>query len=257
MAVSANRQKLSVTGIEWLQAVEMPLTIHPLSNKEEPEVLAFLAARPVHTVIMDGFIRDNGLKSELNRGTFYGCRDARGKLEGVALIGHATLIETRSEAALAAFARFARNCPFAYMVLGESVKIATFWNHFAQGKDRPRRVCRELLFEQKYAGSRHRQVQGLRLATPDDLSTLLPLYAQLHFEESGVNMLETDPKGYRRRWLRRIEQNRVWVWMRDGQLIFNADIVSKTPSCVYLRRRVCSPGGARQRLRFKLPVSTQ
>jgi len=82
------------------------LAAHVLTTGEESEVLSFLSARPVHTVIMASFIRDNGLVSPLNRGTFYGCRDEEGRLVGVALIGHATLVETESDDALAAFARW-------------------------------------------------------------------------------------------------------------------------------------------------------
>src|SRR5919198_5140248 len=83
------------------------LTVQALADGHKEEVLEFLAARPVHTVVMAGFIRDNGLVSPLNRGTFYACRDAEGRLEGVALVGHVTLIETDQEAALEAFARLA------------------------------------------------------------------------------------------------------------------------------------------------------
>ena len=44
-----------------------------------------------HTYSRNGkLIRDNGIVSSLNRGTFYGCRDLNGNLEGVALVGHAT-----------------------------------------------------------------------------------------------------------------------------------------------------------------------
>lgn len=37
-----------------------PLTVEPLANGEEAEVLAFLAARPLHTVVMAGSVRDHG-----------------------------------------------------------------------------------------------------------------------------------------------------------------------------------------------------
>src|SRR5689334_2357107 len=63
------------------------------SAKDKTEALTFLATRPVHTVALRGFIRDNGLESSRNRGKFYGYRNCEGQLEGVALIGHATLVE--------------------------------------------------------------------------------------------------------------------------------------------------------------------
>src|SRR6185436_20691196 len=75
-----------------LRAVEVITS--RLTDADEEEVLNFLSRRPIHTVAMVGFIHDNGLVSTLNRGTFYGCRNYEGNLEGVALIGHATLLET-------------------------------------------------------------------------------------------------------------------------------------------------------------------
>ncbi|MEK6302124.1 MAG: GNAT family N-acetyltransferase [Acidobacteriota bacterium] len=241
MSLSADQQNFAASAQEWDGAVEEPLTIHPLAGEHEAEALAFLAARPVHTVFMSGCIRDNGVVSELNRGTFYGCRNLEGRLEGVALIGHATLVETRSDAALAAFARFARGCPLAYMILGEQEKVELFWNHFARDEHKPHRVCREILFEQKFPLEGYEKVRGLCLATADDLPALLPVYGAMIAEESGVNPLDVDPDGYRERWLRRIEQDRVWVWMEDGRLIFNADIISDTPECIYLEGVYVSP----------------
>src|SRR5687768_17407400 len=105
------------------QPIELPtgastsLRVQPLGVENEPEVLAFLAGRPAHTVFILGFIHDNGLESPLNRGTFYGYRDGQGRLEGVALIGHVTLVEARTQDALEAFARVAQECPFAHMIL--------------------------------------------------------------------------------------------------------------------------------------------
>ncbi len=45
-------------------------TISELNNGDEAEVLEFLAANPLHTVFMASQIRDNGLASPNNRGSF-------------------------------------------------------------------------------------------------------------------------------------------------------------------------------------------
>src|ERR1700674_2963497 len=79
-----------------------------LNASHEREVMDFLGQRPIHTVAMIGFINDNGIVSPLNRGTFYGCRNLQGQLEGVALVGHATLMETTSDRALEALAQIAQ-----------------------------------------------------------------------------------------------------------------------------------------------------
>ncbi|MCA1631294.1 MAG: GNAT family N-acetyltransferase [Acidobacteria bacterium] len=62
-------------------SLETHISAEPLSRSDERAALAFLAERPLHTVIMASFIRDNGLKSPLNRGTFYACRDEKGRLD--------------------------------------------------------------------------------------------------------------------------------------------------------------------------------
>lgn len=210
------------------------LTVHTLGAENEAEVLAFLAERPIHTVFMSGFIHDNGLVSELNRGTFYGCRNWLGRLEGVALIGHFTLMETRSEAAIASFAQLGQACPSAHMILGEEDKIQSFWSHFAQAGRAPRRVCRELLFELQSPIEALEPVSGLRHATPADLRLILPVFAQLVFQETGADPLDLDPSGFSERCLRRIEQGRVWVWIQNERLIFSANVVSESPDVIYL-----------------------
>jgi predicted GNAT family acetyltransferase len=210
------------------------LTVAPLDGGHRQEVLDFLAERPLHTVIMSSFVRDNGLVSPLNRGTFYACRDEEGKLEGVALIGHATLVEARTEEALAAFARLARESRSGHVILGEQEKVGRFWDYYAAGEESPRLLCREMLLEQCWPVAVREEVKGLRLATADDLDLVVPVQAEMAYEESGVNPLERDPEGFRRRCARRIELGRVWVWVEDGRLIFKAEIISETPEVIYL-----------------------
>jgi uncharacterized protein len=214
---------------------DQSLIVDRLSAGHRDEVLSFLAARPVHTVFMAGLIRDNGLMSPLNRGAFYGCRAQDGRLEGVALIGHATLIEARSERALASFARLAQNCSLSHLIRGEEHEVESFWNSYAPEAGRePFLICREMLFEHRGPVKPQRAVAGLRQATLDDLAMVMTINAELAFEECGVNPLERDALGFRQRTARRIEQGRVRVWVENGQLIFKTDIVSDTPEAAYL-----------------------
>lgn len=205
-----------------------------LAEEHKAEVLAFLSERPLHTVYLTGYILDNGIISPLNRGSFYGYRNAEGKLEGVALIGHATLFEIRSGEALAAFASLAQGSTRTHMLMGEMEKVELFWNLYGEGGQAPRLICRELLFEQRFPVEVKKPVVGLRRATLRDLEMLLPVHARMAYEESGVNPLEKDPSGFRLRCARRIEQGRVWVLIENGRLLFKADIMSDTPDVVYL-----------------------
>lgn len=214
---------------------------HVLAPGAEEEVAAFLAERPVHTVFMASLIRDNGLVSPLNRGSFYACRDRERRLEGVALIGHATLIEARSEAALAAFARLAQDCSLAHLIRGEQEKVEYFWSRYSEAGRTPRLVCRELLLEQRVPPVLRRYVKGLRRARPADIGQIIEVNAAMAFEESGVNPMERDPEGFRRRTARRIEQGRYWIWTERGRLIFKADVIAETPEASYLEGIYVNP----------------
>ncbi len=218
----------------FLPQPNLALMVSALSDAEEKEVLGFLAERPIHTVIMTGMIRDNGLVSEHNRGTFYGCRNSEGRLEGVALVGHATLIEARTRAAIRELALTAQIHDSLHMFMAEQETAETFWNSYADEGQPMRFACRELLFELKHGLEDHSAVHGLRLATSDDLNLVAPVHAAMAEEESKVNPLEADREGFLARCLRRIEQGRVWVVVREGQLLFKADVQAETPDMIYL-----------------------
>ncbi|MEK6282903.1 MAG: GNAT family N-acetyltransferase [Acidobacteriota bacterium] len=205
-----------------------------LNASHEKEVRDFLARRPMHTVAMVGLINDNGLVSSFNRGTFYGCRNVQGQLEGVALIGHATLMETTSDRALEALARIAQTCTTGHLIMGEKERIDEFWNYYAEAGQDMRLACRELLFELRWPVEARAEVPNLRVATAADLELIIPVQAQMAFDESGVNPLERDTEGFRRRCARRIEQGRTWVLIEAGKLIFKAEIVSDTSAVIYL-----------------------
>lgn len=208
--------------------------VERLENSDAAEVLQFLSQRSIHTVTMMSLIRDNGIVSAFNRGTFYGCRDLQGQLEGIALVGHATLMETVSDRALAALAQVARECPNTHMIMGEKERVADFWTHYSDAGRRQRLACREWLLEFSRPTEAREPVSDLRQATVEELELVMPIQAELAFAESGVNPMDVDPEGFRQRCLRRIEQGRTWVVIENGLLIFKADVISKTPEVIYL-----------------------
>lgn len=217
-----------------LPAPELAATVTELTERDRAEVLALLAERPVHTVGMAGLIRDNGMVSEHHRGTFYGCRNSEGRLEGVALVGHHTLVEARTRRALAEFALVAQVCPRTHMIMGEVETVEEFWNHYADEGRRMRHACREILFELRRPVEGFAEAEGLRPATAAEVDLIAPVQAELAEAESGVNPLSVDPEGFVRRCLRRIEQGRTWVVVSDGRLVFKADVQADTPEVVYL-----------------------
>ncbi|HVF44903.1 MAG TPA: GNAT family N-acetyltransferase [Pyrinomonadaceae bacterium] len=229
------------------RAAGQALLVHPLTERhDETEVLDFLAERPVHNVVMSGLIRDNGLESPFNRGTFYACRDSSGALSGVALVGHATFVEARTEGALREFAALAQKERDAHMILGEQGLIRRFWGHYAGAGQTPRLFCRELLFEQRWPVEACEPVPDLRRATLDDLMLVMPVHAAMAYEESGVNPLDVDLAGFRLRCARRIEHGRVWVLVEDGNLVFKADVASETPECTYVEGVYVEPASRKR-----------
>jgi ribosomal protein S18 acetylase RimI-like enzyme len=178
-------------------------SIQELKGGQEPEVLRFLEARPLQTVFLRGFILDNGLDSQLNRGAFYGYRNGNGGLEGVALIGHATLFETRSLSAIRQFGYHARLHRNIHLIMGEQHSVHIFWNALVASSE----------------------------AMP-----------QMALAESGVDPMQVDPVGFEDRCSRRIEMDRVWVSVENGTLTFKADILSETPDVTYVEGVYVDPG---------------
>ena len=210
------------------------LTVVSLTDDDREEVLSFLARRPIHTFGLAGFIHSNGIVSPHNRGQFYGCRNTKGQLEGVALIGHHTLFETDNETAIAIFARLAQEHSDVYMLLGEQEKVERFWHYYGEGGREARLYCRELLFEQTWPVQMMEPVSEMRLAAIEDLNLILPAHAETAFYESGINPLEADLEGFGNRCARRIAKGQTWVWIDKGKLLFKAEVLTDTPEVIYL-----------------------
>jgi uncharacterized protein len=215
--------------------------VQPLKGEHEAEVLDFLSAHPLFTFVMTGWIKDNGLESHLNRGTFYGSRNAHGELNGVALIGHITMFETSSDAVLAAFADLAKKRSDTFVIMGEDRRMDRFMSHYSLEGQTAQRTCRELLFAERSRESSDADIPTLRRAMLNEIDLVVPVHAQMAFEQTGVNPLDVDAQGFRERCARRVQQGRVWVCIEDGKLVFKADVISDLAEVNYLEGIYVSP----------------
>jgi ribosomal protein S18 acetylase RimI-like enzyme len=86
---------------------------------------------------------------------------------------------------------------------------------------------------------------GLRAATFDDLDLLVPACALTHEEELGVDPLQRDPVGFRRRTAAQIEEERSWIWVEGGTILFKAEASAWTPSAVQLQQVWVDPEARR------------
>jgi uncharacterized protein len=209
-------------------------SIAPLSEAERCEALAFLAERPLHTVILAGWICDHGVISPHHRGTFYRTRDGHGRMSGVALIGRNTFFEARTGDALREFAKCARDAGEIKMVFAEERPLSEFWQLYSDRSRRPRLKSSEILFETKKCTLIDGPLPQLRLATPGELEPVARAHASMVRDETGIDPLVSDPEGFRSRCAQRIGHGRVWVWIKDGELLFKTDIISDTPAAYYI-----------------------
>lgn len=213
-----------------------------LKEENTTEVREFLKVRPVHTVVMSSFIQDNGLESELNRGIYYGYRNEEGQLEGVALIGHSTLIEARSEEALTAFAMIARESETKiHLMMSDGTAIEKFWTLYKQDGSQPRLKFTEKLFDLKFPFPIQECEWDVRKAEKSEIEQIAKAHAEVALLESGVDPMEKDPEGFIQRCLRRIEKGRTFVVFEDHKLVFKADIVAETDDVIYLEGVYVSP----------------
>ena len=209
--------------------------VRELTNDNEAETLAFLGVRPVHTVVMTSFVRDNGIESLLNRGKFFGYRNAQGGLEGVALIGHTTLVEAQNDEALKALAFTARSTTTPiHLIMSGGDAATSFWNYLHGGSKAPSLKGTELLFETAFPFPVQQCEYDLRSARPEELEAVAVAQAEVAEIECGINPMVKDREGFLRRVMRRIEQGRIFVVFEDGDLVFKADIIAETDSVAYL-----------------------
>lgn len=214
--------------------VASPSRVEPLLEDESAEALAFLGERPLHTVIMAGLLRQHGPVVRAPAGSFYVCRGPRARLEGVALVGRATMFEARTPSAVSAFADQARLCPSVRMIMGEASDLGSFWERYAAGGQSHRLFCREFFYKFSRPFGAAEGVAGLRQATTADLDQIVAAHARMCFEESGVDPLAEDPEGFRQRCASRVERGNVWTLIERGELIFKTDVVTETPEATYI-----------------------
>jgi uncharacterized protein len=92
----------------------------------------------------------------------------------------------------------------------------------------------ELLFELSFPVFVQKCEWTIRTARMEELEQVAEAQAEVAFIESGVNPLETNRDPFLKRVARRIEQDRIFVVVQDGKLIFKADIIAETADAIYL-----------------------
>jgi hypothetical protein len=187
------------------------------------EVLRFCAQDPIERVFLEDVAR-RGL------GRFVGLSEG-GELVGLCHVG---VNAVPSGAGCGGFAReVARSGP--RMLIGETGAVSELWDAArarlpSPREDRPAQPV-FVITEPPEPGA-----TGLRPATLDDFSILLPACAAAHEQELGVDPMRRDADGFRWRTRSQIEEGRSWLWAADGTILFKAEASAWTPSAVQLQQ---------------------
>ena len=84
----------------------------------------------------------------------------------------------------------------------------------------------------------------------------MPACAAAHEQELGVDPLRRDADGFRWRTRSQIEEERSWLWVEDGVILFKAEASAWTPEAVQLQQVWVDPEVRRQRLRGARALAT-
>ena len=127
------------------------------------------------------------------------------------------------------------------MVVGHRASVMALHNAF-----RPPRPARELRDPQPLMVLDRGELRGVpsgdvRLATRGDLEALIVAAARMHREEMGVDPLAVDAPAWRMRMLSLIERRWSWIWMRDNEVLFKAELSAWTPEVVQIQGVYTAP----------------
>ena len=194
-----------------------------LIEPKRDQILRFCALDPVERVFLEDVAR-RGL------GRFV----AHGRDGELSALCHLGINAVPSGEGCGAFARdVARSGP--RMLIGESRAVSELWDevhgHLPEPReDRPGQPVYVIRDAPPAADT------GLRPALLSDLDVLMPACAAAHEQEIGVDPMKRDPDGFRWRTRSQIEDERSWLWVEDGVILFKAEASAWTPNAVQLQQ---------------------
>ena len=127
------------------------------------------------------------------------------------------------------------------MIVGHRTSVMALHNAF-----RPPRPARELRDPQPLMTLDRGDLQGtpspdVRLSMRSDLEALIVAAARMHREEMGIDPLAVDAPAWRMRMLSLIERHWSWLWMRDHEVLFKAELSAWTPEVVQIQGVYTAP----------------
>ncbi len=208
------------------------VNVRELDELDYRQALALLAEHPLEGVHLESLINDHGLTSPALRGRFFGYFE-QDRLTGIALIGHQIMF-CAPDAAIPQLARTAATSNLRTAVIfGPTTQVELFWQHYA-AEGRELKLQRDFYWYVCEAPAQSLRQFQLVQATPEHLAAVMEAQASTFIEATGTDPRQTDPEGFRRRTLERIERGRTWIKLEDDTVVFKAELQSVTPDVIYL-----------------------
>jgi uncharacterized protein len=198
------------------------------------QILSYCAESPVERVFLEDVARRGN-------GRFAAVERADGTLQALCHLGTNVV---PSGSGCGAFAQVAERAS-PRMLIGEQEAVTDLWETARRRLGKPRE---DRLGQPVYVATSAPEAggTGLRQATRDDLDLLVPACAKAHYEELGVDPLRRDANGFRWRTRVQVEEQRSWVWIEDGLILFKAEASAWTPDAVQLQQVWVDPPARRQ-----------
>ncbi len=215
-----------------LEASAAAVKVRELDELDYRQALALLTEYPRQGVHLESLINDHGLTSPALRGRFYGYFE-HDKLVGIALIGHQTMFCAPDEA-IPVLAHTATTAGVRTAVIfGPQHQVELFWQHYATPGQELKMQRDFYWYVCEKPTQPIRQFQLLQ-ATPEHLEAVAEVQATAFIEATGTDPRQSDPEGFRRRVLERIERGRTWIKLEQDTIVFKAELQSVTPDVIYL-----------------------
>lgn len=205
--------------------------LRPLTAKELPDAVSYLASDAVRNLILIGFLK-TAVTSQPHDGTFYGFWK-NGIQQGVGLLGDVAAWAGGVEVAQALGER-ARDSSSSQlnMVVGLAHEVEVFL-HASQDK-RSGNIETHLLYVlcRGELNSNVRSRISLRPARREECQDLFRIHTDLYFELVGHPPRR--PEISEQRLLRRIEEERLWIAREGDKILFKADVTTETKDAVLI-----------------------
>lgn len=200
---------------------DRPLRVAPAHRSEARELLEFFRSDPVANLFHIGVVDDHGIAGEGRTRFRYWLARSEGELVTAAFVAHTGMASVAGAPDGArALGQLLREEFRLRLVVGERTASDALWGSWGEGEPRLNRSHRLFV---------HRRTTGLgepelRLAESGETEEIVALAAAMRMEELGRMVAAHELEEFAGRVAARVEEHRVYVLEREGQVVFKADV---------------------------------